>query len=285
MPTLYAVALVGVGLVLLLLGILGQKFKYKGSEFPRLRNVPLRIVCCVFGGLFMLASGYVWYASVTQNPGLPSDVSIEQVGLKPSANGRMLYTAANFGVYNSAAQAQFIPAWQNSISFHIRAQLSSITQDAPDYLQFGGTALLQHVNPSDFEALIAEGRALNALAVASTLIQPANYRAPTDGYLASTTFLSMYELPDGEQIAFPLIKDNGPGGVNFGAITMMNSLSNTWGYYVLIALASKCLANLHTEKCNPKRLQQVLITARSHLGPNDVFLSSEFSKLIRLASQ
>jgi len=281
----YAIALLLVGFVLLLVGIFGRKLIFKSFEFPAVRFVPLRISCGVVGGLLMLASGYVWYVSATANPGMTSGVANEQVGLKPSTNGRMLYTAANFGVYSSAAQAQFVPAWQDGISFHIRAELSSITQDAPDYLQFGGAAALPDVNPSNFESLTAEGRILNALAVASTLIQPVNYSTPTDGYQASTTFLSMYGLPDGQQISFPLIKDDEPGGVNFGAITMMNSLSNTWGYYVLIALASKCLAHQSPEKCDPKKLQQVLISARSHLGPNDAFLSSEFSKLIILASR
>jgi len=282
----YAVALFGGGFLLLLIGTLGHKLKTKYAEIAAHLSMPLRIGFGAGGIVVMLASFlYSWHVSTIPEPSITSGVANEQVGLNRSVNGRMLYTAANFGIYSSAAQAQFVPAWKNGISFHIRAELSSITHDAPDYLQFGGAAVLPEVNPSDFETLTAQGRELNALAVASTLIQPVNYKTPTDGYQASTSFFSMYGLPDGQQISFPLIEDDEPGGVNFGAITMMNSLSNTWGYYVLIALASKCLAHPSTEKCDPKKLQQILISARAHLGPHDAFLSTEFTKLIKLTSQ
>lgn len=281
----YAFALLLCCLIFALIAVLGQKFKIGKLEIPKLSNVKLRAVCGAISLIFFLSSLYVGLVSVPQNSGLTSNGTSEQTSLQPSTSGRTLYTAANFDVYSSAAQAQFIPAWQNGISFHIRAELSSITQDVPDYLQFGGAIVLRNVKPADFDSLNKDGRALNALAVASTLFQPVNYKSPTDGYQASTTFLSMFGLPDGQQISFPLIKDDEPGGVNFGSITMMNSLSNTWGYYVLIALASKCLAYPPTERCNLKKLQQVLISARAHLGPNNAFLSSEFSKLIKLASR
>lgn len=280
----YPMTLLVIGSVFLFVGVFGQKFKYKDYEGPALRNVGLRICCCVIGGCLMLVSGYGWYISTVQGPSPISDSQNKHVSPTPSINGRMLYTAANFEVFPYAAQAQFIPAWEGSISFHIRAELSSITQDAPDYLQFEGVTALQNANLSDFESLTAEGRGLNALAVSSTLIQPLGGGTPSDGYQASTEFLSMYKLPDGQQISFPLIKDTEPAG-SFSAGTMMNSLSDTWGYYVLIALASKCFAKPPTEKCDSKKLQQVLINARSHLGPDDVFLSSEFSKLIRLTSR
>ena len=87
--------------------------------------------------------------------------------------------------------------------------------------------------------------------------------------------------PDGQAFAFPVIEEQVPGG-NLGPISVERALSKSWGYYVVLALASRCLADQLDAHCDQTHLRRILTDALISLGPNDKELAVEFNRMIAL---
>jgi pimeloyl-ACP methyl ester carboxylesterase len=202
--------------------------------------------------------------------------AVQGWGAEPSATGRKLFHAQ---IDDFAGEpANFNAIWAQGITYRINSVISAALRDAPMDFQFEGTDIVKAVDPANFELLSTVGRELNGVAVAATLIQEGD----AGKYLTESTFRSMYNPPDGV-MSFPAISEEVPAGPKFGPITLQQALSNTWGYYVVLSLAARCLSENTHLQCDRNKLVVMLSETLKGLGPNNDALSGEFSRLIALA--
>jgi len=197
-------------------------------------------------------------------------------GVEPSSTGRKLFHA-QIGEFPGEPQ-NFNAVWAEGITYRINSVITAALRDAPMDFQFEGTDIVKAVDAGDFEQLATVGHDLNGVAVASTVIQP----SAAGKYLTESAFRSMYNPPDGV-MSFPNISEEVPGGSSFGPISLQQALSNTWGYYIVLSLAARCLADDTHLHCDRSKLVALLSDALKGLGPENATLSGEFLRLIALA--
>jgi pimeloyl-ACP methyl ester carboxylesterase len=200
-----------------------------------------------------------------------------QWGSTPSQTGRKIYSAQISLFDSNAEQVRFNNIWRQGLFHSVTSFLTS--QNAPPELQLEGVEILNDVDSSDLERLSLAGHYLNGVAVSTTIVQKKT-SGPVESYLAESTFRAMHPLPD---VVFPDISEDIPGGDSFGPITLRKALSKTWGYYVLMSLATRCLTDDANAQCDKRRLLTVLSEANKTLGANDRDLDRDFSRLIALA--
>jgi pimeloyl-ACP methyl ester carboxylesterase len=200
----------------------------------------------------------------------------------PSATGRKLFHA-NIKVFDADTdQAKFNTVWALSVTNRINALLSSVLPNAPAELQFEGVAILPSVDAADLERLEHAGRDLNGAAIAATTVET---RAAAAGYLTESTFRAMFKPLGGQPLSFAPISSRVPSGSSLGPITAQRAMSKQWGYYMMLALASRCLDAGSKTDCDRAKLATMLEDARRTLGPKDAQLASTFVQLTRLAQR
>jgi pimeloyl-ACP methyl ester carboxylesterase len=202
-------------------------------------------------------------------------------GIQPSVTGRKLFHAQiKLDDKDKLAQEKFNRIWKQGVTQSINSVLTSTLSDAPQEFLFEGMDIVDSVEPADLESLSRAGHELNGVAVAATTMQK---QANDETYRTQSTFRALYPLPGGAFLSLPDIPGRLRTGKDFGPISLDSALSKKWGYYVVLALAARCLANEPKVPCDKQKMVTMLGNAAVTLGSSDTELSNDFVRLAAIA--
>lgn len=200
---------------------------------------------------------------------------IKRWGLPASTTGRKLYQARIRPAGLELDEMVFNDQWAQAVQHSVFKVLSDTLSYPPDELRFEGAIPFPRDDPKDVEALADAGRDLNALAVTLTAAQ---MNQSGSELVTTTYFRSVNASTTGATFQYPPIQDSVPTA-RFGPA--MQALNKYWGYYVLVALAERCLT-VQKDKpgCDRPKVTEALQRALRGLGSNDRVLIEEISRLI-----
>ncbi|HVT26531.1 MAG TPA: alpha/beta hydrolase [Lacipirellulaceae bacterium] len=213
------------------------------------------------------------------------DHNVSAWGVPPSASGRALFHA-KLNLHDSGADAsRFSEAWPEIIDHGVRKVISRVLPAASGDFVFDGVTMIPNVGAGESPRLKLAGHDLNALAVAATSVDTPQAGGSSNDYTTQTEFVA---IPDpsrvDEDTSYPSFSDHFP--TQFGPVAAAQSLSKEWGYYIILALAGRCLANPQHMTCDRNQLLRLLGSAQKSLEDSDPQpLKDELSRFTKLAGQ